>query len=68
MKKLVADLSLDKQMLQEVLKKNSKASGETRIGHISPRRLLGFYSPCFAKRCSCRDRRGFTAHTDVIMP
>ena len=42
LKKLVADLSLNKQMLQEVLKKNSKASDQTRTGHVSPGRVLDF--------------------------
>lgn len=32
LKKLVADLSLDKQMLQDVLKKNFKASSAKRVG------------------------------------
>ena len=42
---LVADLSLDKLMLQEVLKKNFTVSAEKGIGHVSPRGLLGFDSP-----------------------
>jgi putative transposase len=42
LKKLVADLSLDKQMLQEVLNKYSKASDQTRTGHVPPRRVLDF--------------------------
>jgi putative transposase len=32
LKKLVADLSLDKQMLQDVLKKSSKANSFERVG------------------------------------
>ena len=36
LKKLVADLSLDKQMLQDVIKKSCKASKETGTGRVSP--------------------------------
>ena len=33
LKKLVADLSLDKQILQDVFKKSSEASPETWVGY-----------------------------------
>ena len=42
-KKLVADLSLDKPMLQDVIKKSCKAMKETRTGELSPQCLSGFH-------------------------
>lgn len=39
LKKLVADLSLDKQMLQEVIKKSCKATSEKRYGSLADRQL-----------------------------
>jgi putative transposase len=35
LKKLVADLSLDRHMLQEVLKKSSEAGAETSAGPVA---------------------------------
>lgn len=46
LKKLVADLSLDKQMLQDVIKKSCETSEETRTGHVSPGCIPGFGSTC----------------------
>jgi putative transposase len=39
LKQLVADLSLDKQMLQDVLKKSSEARAASARGSTPPRRL-----------------------------
>ena len=44
LKKLVADLSLDKQMLQDVLKKSPEAGQKTRHGRLSQGRLPGEHS------------------------
>ena len=41
LKQMVADLSLDKQMLQDVIKKNSKASPEEGAGLRYDQQLLG---------------------------
>lgn len=35
LKRMVADLSLDKQMLQEVIQKNCEASSQARAGKVS---------------------------------
>jgi putative transposase len=39
LKKLVADLSLDRQMLQDVIKKYSEANPEKRVGSIRLSRI-----------------------------
>jgi putative transposase len=44
-KQLVADLSLDKQMLQDVLKKSFEARAASARGLIPPRRLSHLGSP-----------------------
>jgi putative transposase len=43
LKQIVADLSLDKQMLQDVLKKSFKSSAEEAAGRRSTKRLQGSY-------------------------
>jgi putative transposase len=45
LKQLVADLSLDKQMLQDVLKKSFKASPTQGAGFGVAHRLPGFHPP-----------------------
>lgn len=42
LKKLVADLSLDKQILQDVLKKSFKADSSERVGRQLNGKLPGF--------------------------
>jgi putative transposase len=44
LKQIVADLSLDKQMLQDVLKKSFENSTAKNLGHRSDGRLPGLYS------------------------
>jgi len=51
LKKLVADLSLDKQMLQDVIKKSCETSEKTRTGHVSP----GCIRTC-PRLLDCRER------------
>jgi putative transposase len=41
LKQIVADLTLDKHMLQDVLKKSPEAGEEARDGRVSPNRLCG---------------------------
>src|SRR5471032_988825 len=41
LKRLVADLTLDKQILQEVIQKKVKASSQTGAGAVDPRPLSG---------------------------
>jgi putative transposase len=41
LKQIVADLTLDKQMLQDVLKKSPEAGEEAKDGRVSPSRLCG---------------------------
>jgi len=41
LKKLVADLSLDRHMLQEIVRKSSKASSQARVGALDTSRLPG---------------------------
>jgi putative transposase len=41
LKRLVADLSLDKRMLQEVLEKKSKACTQATDRELAPRNLRG---------------------------
>lgn len=43
---LVSDLSLDKQMLQDVIKKSCETSEETRTGHVSSGCIPGIGSTC----------------------
>ncbi|GAB3989433.1 hypothetical protein GCM10028807_14330 [Spirosoma daeguense] len=50
LKQLVADLSLDKQMLQDLLKKSIKASPVEKAGLKFNGKLSGFGSPCL--RCN----------------
>jgi putative transposase len=46
LKKLVADLSLDKQMLQDVIKKSCEACHQEKIGPIHDDGLSSFHSTC----------------------
>ena len=46
LKQIVADLSLDKQMLQDVLKKSAKAYTAPGVGRRSTGALSGFYLSC----------------------
>ena len=41
LKRLVADLSLDRHMLQEIVRKNCKASASARVGALDASRLCG---------------------------
>ena len=45
LKTLVADLTLDKHILQESLKKSSKAGAATPVGYVGPGFLPGIDSP-----------------------
>ncbi len=45
LRRLVSDLSLDKEMLQEVLRKKSKACPGTGAGGSCPHLLSGRYAP-----------------------
>jgi putative transposase len=46
LKQLVADLSLDKTLLQDVLRKSSKAFGAPSVGRSSSRSLSGERAAC----------------------
>ena len=46
LKQLVADLTLDKHMLQEVIRKNSEAGPETGVGEVSASRLWSERAAC----------------------
>ena len=60
LKQLVADLSLDKQMLQDVLKKSSEARAASaggsilnrRLPHLSPPGLLGHWLAAGPIKCT----------------
>lgn len=45
LKRMVADLSLDKQMLREVVERKPEAGSETRMGRISESRLSSQRAP-----------------------
>ncbi|TGE11786.1 transposase [Hymenobacter elongatus] len=62
LKQLVADLSLDKQMLPHVLKQLSKAHAASARGSPSDRRLP-FRLDGPARSCRCSVRAGTTGHT-----
>ena len=46
LKRLVADLTLDKQILQEVIRKKAKASSQTGVGPVDSRPLPGELPAC----------------------
>lgn len=60
LKRLVADLTLDKKILQEVLRKEARASASPRAGAMDSRSLLGDPST------SLRARRHLPQH--VVIP
>jgi hypothetical protein len=43
LKQMVADLSLDKQMLQDMIKKNFKSPSKEAIGPFSTGSVQGYY-------------------------
>lgn len=56
LKKLVADLSLDKQILQDVLKKSSEAVSKTGDGRQHPYGIQYFHKPLYQFDTSAQKR------------
>jgi putative transposase len=54
LKQLVADLTLDKHILQESLKKSSKAPGATPVGGVGPGGLPDVGSPGLSSEWVCQ--------------
>jgi len=66
LKQLVADLSLDKQMLQDVLKKRFKARAAPARGPAPPRRLPHFRSSRLAESLVCSARASRIKHMGAM--